>query len=169
MQQTDPHSSSTAEEDLRGAKHQPNPSDPALPPIQGSGDQGFSVPTGSEVPQATRDLPQESPSGAPAAGYDTMRPSQAAEPFSGFAEPGPGLTSQRSKDVNLARPREELPSVNVSPNSGRQPPLGQSALPRGSTASQHGTATPKSAPGLQPTSIDSPSRSTTRDQSQGLC
>ena len=161
MEQTNPQSSGSAQEALQDSGHQQNPTDPALPPIRGTGDQGFSVPTGSEVPQASRDSIHNSESRAPASGYSDAPPNQAAEPFSGFPDPGPGLSSQRSKDVNLARPREELPSVNVNSSAGGQPPLGQSALPKSSTGSHFETATPKSAAGFQPTSIDSPSRSCT--------
>ena len=160
MQQTEPQQDFAPNQKFERQPYKESASDPALPPIQGTSDQGLSVPKGSEVPQASRDIHQVSQSEAPASGYNAAPASQIGEPFSGFPESGPGLSSQKSKDVNLARPREQLPSVNVNSGIGAQPASGQSnvPLPKGSGSSNFQTATPKSAAGAQPTSIDSPSK-----------
>ena len=86
----------------------------------------------------------------PGSSFDAGQPSEA----------GPGLTSQPSKDVNLAKPREGLPSVNVSSPPSENPRGNASQTLKGFFTggdSKSQPRTPKSAIGVQPTSIESPS------------
>lgn len=150
-----------------------DPSDPALPPLQGIGHQGMSVPEGSEVPQASlgaeqtqdplqshplNDFPQEDQ-----AGHTRQEAVERTQEERQEGLTPPGLTPQGSKDVNLAKPREQLANLNVgsTATATKAPPtasnIGGSRF-ESSRQPKSTSATPKSAAGTFPTSIESPSK-----------
>lgn len=165
----------TSNSGISKASPQHSDRDSALPPIQGGVNQGLSVPRGSAVPEASLELdgqyqgpgPHQSGSTDPDArsggGYPfDSHPSAASPQENHPSQPGAGLTSQKSKDVNLARPREQLPNVNVGPDATGQSSVGGNPASRGNNPQRNassGPATPKSAAGTYPTSIESPSMS----------
>ena len=126
--------------------------DPALPPILGLRGSGVAVPQGSAVPHASLSMTQQGSQATSLTGQQTANEQDQGE--ADALGSGAGLTKQASKDVNLAKPREQLPNVNVNlaAEEGGEASRG-SARPGRSIP-----PTPKSAPGIQPTSVETPSK-----------
>lgn len=141
------------ERDLDSSR-QANADDPALGPIIGLRGSGLSVPEGSEVPQASLSLGQQGNKPNPFLGQQNLdEPNPSHEDQAGQSKPAEGMTSQASKDVHLAKAREQLPNLNVTVGNASE---GEESRQSAATAKSL-PPTPKSAPGIQPTSVESPS------------
>ena len=118
----------------------------ALPPLSSAPGTGVNVPEGSQVP---RSIPMGSHA-SPGAGVPALPQTGPSGPHLG---PGAGLTAAGSRDVDLERAREELPSVATRAES----------FGSGEARGGGGNATPRSAVNTPrtgyvfPSSVESPS------------